>query len=693
MSPPAVRLLRLSRTGARTIWFLWLCVAVTLSIPPLWRHFDYARAGHPSIFWLFAGFVFAVPFVVTPLYQRVRTPSVRRLEPCLLLFVLVVAPLAYEPLATLTVGWLFLAAYVAGGTLMARIRPSSLSPLAQCSYSFATGFGILALPLALLGHFQVYRPWALIALLAALTALGWRQIPELLKMPLKLMERWSAGADTGRLAAALIIVLALVLAASGLAVALAPSITFDPLRFHLPLARHYAETGGLDVLTSDGYGYNPQNFELLLALGWVLGGQPAAQLITPAFSILFLLALFAAGRRMGLSRVAAGLGAVLAMAVPYVHWTGVNVKHDLIVGFFHLAGLLAYFEWRRTGATGWIYLGAFFAATSFGFKHPAAFGILGLAVLYIHAAWRHPRRWRAFAVCALIFFAAGTMWQMRSALLTGDPFYYYDLDQPLPGDHEAQVGSIGHRIRTIVTWPWRIHFDGQLFFRSDTDNPAGIVLLVFAPAWFLVRGRLSSEARAAVVFAAVSLLLWCAYVPLLRFVIAPLSILVMLTVGRVREWYEGGGSATRFTLRFAAGWSVAFSLCVMLILEVNSPQIKYYTGRIDRQGYLREALQTYRSLEFLSRHADPSDRILGIRNCSMAYAPNPSNFFCRYFDLNARDQIEEVEAAFRKPFFEWIVFPSTPRWEETVDRLSRPHGLKRVFTGEHYAVSRLTRPE
>ncbi len=671
-------------------WLAWLAGAAALSVAPFLWHLDYARSAHPQVFWVFAAFVAGVPLIVAPLYQRLRSARLWRIEPYLIGGLAVAVPLAYEPLATLVVAWLFLAAYAAGSTVLARLGLTTGSLTARLIYAFGLGFGILLWPLALFGELDLYRPWPLLILLALTTVLCWRRVPELARATRKLFAKWGTTAEFASLPVALAVVVATVLLVCGLAVALAPSITFDPLRFHLPLARHYAETGGLSVLKPDGYGYNPQNFEVLLTLGWVLAGQRAAQLISPLFTPLFALALFATGRRLGLGPAAAVLGAVLTTAVPYIHWDGVNVKHDVIVAFFQLAALIAYFEWRRTGNFRWIQFGTFLAATTFGFKHPAAFGILGLAALYIPAAWKQPRRLRAFASCAAIFLAFGTFWQVRAWVLAGNPFFYYDLSQPLPGDHAAQVGTLWNRIVTALTWPYRVHFEGHLFFRSDTSNPVGMLLFMFAPLWLLLRRRdRSPEARAALVFAGVALVLWSAYVPLLRFVIAPIAILVLLTVGRLYAWHASAGRLLRWSLRLATAWVVAFSLCVILILEINAPQGRYFTRQIDRRGYLRAALLTYPSLEALSSIAGPGDRVLGIHNCSMAYAPDPDLFYCRYFELDDPVQVEQIRASVTARSFKFVVRPSTPLWADVVRRLAAPRKVTEIYRDDHFAIDRL----
>lgn len=683
MSDPATYKLRLPERRALVIWLVWLAVAVALAAGPLARHFTYARQGHPNLFWVFVAALIGAAFLLPPAYQLLRRRGWWRREPLLLAGFPLAACLAMEPRATLVILWFAFSANGVGKLVNTKLGCVPASRPAALVLDFATGFGILFWPLVLLGHFQLLRPWPLLGLLALATVVWVGRIPCPFRNLAALYRRWGETPALARLGGATFVVMAGVLIAAGLAVALAPSIAFDPLRFHLPLAKYYAATGAIHPMPSDGYGYNPQNFEMLLGAGWVLAGQAAAQLVTPLFFVLFLAALFAVGRAAGLSRANAVIASGFAAAVPYIHWTGVNVKHDVPVALFQLAGLLAYLTWRRTGEFRWIYLGVFFAATSFGFKHPAAFGILGLAALYIPAAWRQPRRWRAFFWCGLIFLTLGAFWQVRSWVLTGDPFFYYNLSQPLPAEHAAQVGSLTQRLLTGLTWPWRVHFDGGLFFRSATVNPMGILLVVFAPLWLLLRRRWASpEARACLVFAAVSLVPWSLYVPLLRFVIAPISLLVLFTVDRALGWQ-------RASVRLAAAFTLLFSFCVILILEVNAPQFRYFTRQLDRRGYLSEALLTYRSLDALSRYAGPHDRVLSIWNCSMAYAPYPDQFYCTYFDPENPTHLATIRRDVRDPSFRFVILPTERRWLAILDRAAGGRPRTPLYTGEHYSLYRL----
>ncbi len=652
---------------------VWLLATLILTAPLLRWHLEFAAASHPKLFPAFAGFLVAAAFGLPAAYQFVRTRGCWKWEPVAFAAGAILVPAVYEPLGTLITVWLLLGCFGVGATAIEKLRFPAGPPLERLVLGAATGLGILVWPLTLLGHFGLLAPGPLLGLLAAATVAGAGSIQTLPALAGELYHKWTESDELRSPWIGLAICFAAVLLVCGLFTALPPSINYDALKFHLPLARHYAETSALVPLQSDNYGYNPQNFELLLTIGYRFAGQEAAELIAPAFTAIFTIALLAAGRRIGFSRAAAVTGAVFALAVPYIHMTGANVKHDLIVGFLQLASLLCYLTWREHRDVRWIFLGVFLAATGLGFKHPAAFGVIGLALLFIPAAWNSPKRWKVIGISALIGVSIGLFWQARSYALTGDPFVYYQFSQPLPEEHLEQVGTPLRRVRTLLTWPYLAHFEGTSFYRSVSPAPLGVLLVLLAPLWILLRpNRADPNALAALTFTVGALIPWAFYVPLLRFVTAPVALLVMLSMHRLISFAEEQGPAVRIPALAAAAYSAMFSLCVIAILEINAPQFDYLGGRIDRTGYLRQALATYRPLEVLRALVTPGDRVLGINNCSVAYAPDPDLFYCLDPSPDNPAQVAHVLDHVADRRFRFVILPRDAGWETKLEKADRP---------------------
>ena len=669
------------------MWFVWLAVAAALTWPLAWAPLAHARRTHPDLFPLFAGGLGVAALAGPLLYQRLRRGGWWRWELRLFAAVGIAVPFFYEPRATAVTLWVAAVMAGTGAWILGRLRLEPAGACRRLVFSFAFGFAFLAWALTALAMPGWFRPGALLLLLAGGTVLVWLERRSLIDALRGLDLAWRSGGEFGRPFAGWFVPAAWFVLLAGQAVSLAPSIAFDPIKFHLPLARHYAATGRLAPLPSEGYGYNPQNFELLLGLGWSLAGQAAAQLIPLVFLALFLAALWGVARAAGLGRAEAFGGCVLAAATPFLHWTGVQVKHDLLVGFLHLAALLAWFEWRSGGNLRWILAGLIFGAASLGCKHPAAFGLIGLAPLYLWAAWKERRRWPVLAGYAALAALIAAFWPLRAWWLGGHPFAGVDPAGPLVRVKDHVDSDFLRWLGWELSWPWRIHFDGRRFFHSPTDYPMGAALVLLLPVWLLWKRKTATpETRACLVFAWSALAFWTFHVSLLRFAAAPLAILVLFSAARAGAWFTRAGPAVRASLAAAVAWILFISLSTIALLEINGPQTGYFAGGIGKREYLRRVLLTYRSLEALRGVAGPEDAIFGVQNCSRLYAPFPERFYCEYYDPESPPDRFRLAYALQELTPRFLILPAASARPEILEEIAGGARRQPLYQGPHYWV-------
>src|SRR5205085_8598558 len=104
----------------------------------------------------------------------------------------------------------------------------------------------------------------------------------------------------------------------------------------------------------------------------------------------------------------------------------------------------------------------------------------------------------------------------------------------------------------------------------------------------------------------------------------------------------------------------AYVLCLALlaaaIIDVNVPQLRLFAGKLDAAGYLREALVTYPSLDYLRTKVTPGERVFGIGNCSAAYAPDPATFDC----VSPEDVVDwrRVAERIQRHDFRFVIVPN-----------------------------------
>ncbi len=206
-----------------------------------------------------------------------------------------------------------------------------------------------------------------------------------------------------------------------LIVSLHPPGLWDDTMYHLPLARHYLEQHSLTLNEYVRFPLVPQNVNLLIALGLLLGGDIMAQ----AFATLPLVVM------------AVGLLGILQRTTNTAFW-GIIAIISLVLlrpikstlGFAYIDNGLALFCWGATLAVvcwvddkqrhfSWLVIAGLLIGAAIGSKY---FGlvlgaILGCCILVVS---RSLKSTFIFGVIALL---TGSWWYIRSYLISGDPIH------------------------------------------------------------------------------------------------------------------------------------------------------------------------------------------------------------------------------------------------------------------------------
>jgi hypothetical protein len=641
------------------IWFAWLAAFFALTAKPFLWHVEYFKSPGPRFYTLF---LVALPVIATALliYSRLRRAKLWRYEPLAVAAVLAAAFLAYEPLATLVTLSVLAACYATGRAVRRRLALEIEDAAGDVAVSAAIGYGLLSYVLFWLGLAHLYYPVVFVLLITLPCAAFYREIPALGRACHRLWTHWAGDEELRRPLAGVLVVFGALFAAVTAMVTLAPSVVFDALKMHLTLAVTFAGQHSLHPLPLLDYSYFPQGVEVLMAASCALAGQPGAQMVAPVFFALALLLLASIVRRSGASRLSALAGMTAAVSMPFLHWSGSVAKNDMALALYQLAALDAYLRWRENGRFRWIWLGTFLLATSFGVKHVALLGGVAIGLLYLHAVWREKRRWLAVATLGVIFAVFGLCWHARAYWLTGNPVYPERLSHSVSLDIRGRPRTLGQKILYRTSRPWRLLYNGKPFFESPLEYPMGVVLLMSLPVWLLMRRREGSPVeRACLLFVAVALAYWVYHIPALRYALAPLGLLVALTAARLPWLGAAYGRWCGGTVAAALTYALLFGACGILIVEVNAPQICYFARRLDKAGYLREAMRTYRSIEFLRGAAKPGERIFGVGNGSYAYAPEPANMQC-YMNRNevyTDTDAQRIRAILLAGDFQYLIVP------------------------------------
>ena len=610
------------------MWLAWLLLAGCVAARYFRWEVDYFRSPGPIFHALL---VWAMPLFgcVCAGYLWLRRGGLWRFEAPVVAAFAGVCLLLYAPVATLAIALLFAACMAAGGGVARRLRIAFENSAEVVTLGFGLGCAALVPALFALGLLHLYYAWVFVLLLMIPCVVFWR---DGLRGMAAVGRVLTASDGLRHPLAGIAVVFGALATILALASFLAPSVAFDPLAMHLASARQYAEQHGLDVLPSLDYSYYPQGCEVLMALAWSLGGQAAAQMISPLFWVLSLVLLVVVGRSSGLSKAAAFAGVIAAAMMPFAHWSGANAKNDAAMVFFQTAALYAFLRWQASREKAWIFAGAIFLGSTFAVKHVALFGAVPLFCFFLYAC----RRWRPAVAFCLIVAALGFYWHARTWILTGNPVYPSKLIQSVKaaGRKQNRFAGWGQIRRLTGFWkvPWRAQFGGMSAFESPLPNPMGIALLVFLPLALVTRGPKTPARRACLLFCAIYLGYWMITLGMVRYAILPISLLVVLLVGKAAAFYdEPGNWGVRASIAGAFAGVLLFSALGMAIIELNAPMVGLFTRRISSGQYLDLALRTHRSLWWLDG-VHTQSKVFGFDNCSRAYAPEPAKYYCAYND-------------------------------------------------------------
>jgi hypothetical protein len=430
---------------------------------------------------------------------------------------------------------------------------------------------------------------------------------------------------------------------------LTPPVTFDAVYYHLPLVQTYAESQRLALVPAITQSMYPQAGELLLTLGYVLGGMPAAQILPALIGVIYLWLTYRLGRCCRLGHSAALLGTAIAAAFPFLHWSFSVPKNDGLLALFQLSSLYCLLQWHAGRGSRWILFSAFLLGHGFGVKHTALFFTAGLAPLLTLAVWRSARRLRLAAASALLFILAGFYWHIDLWMRTGSPVFI--------GDHGRRSRSRAQRTLDVAAIPWILHFEGQRRFESPSPSPAGVIFLLLTPAllWLPRPRRWSPPAKVCAFAAGACLVPWLVAVPMLRYAIPAFSIVALGLGAAVVAAGRQAGRLPRRVWVAAAGYGFLFSLPVMMTFEVNSLQVAFLMRRVNEREYLEQAIPATQPL-FRLRMKEPDARVFGVENCSRLYAPRPFSFACTLCTSDGSCGFDETIPR----LFDYVIVPDRP---------------------------------
>jgi hypothetical protein len=336
----------------------------------------------------------------------------------------------------------------------------------RAALRLTAGLGLTALMLslaALAGRFS-YAPVVLGVLAAIGGVLAARDAWRTRRTPASpaTVAPWIRGTSMAVLACA-------VLAGAG---AIAPVTDDDALAYVVPIARHIADSGALQVWTDQARSMWPQSQQVLLAFLLHLGGDRLGA-VTALEWLLCLGVVSALARRVCEQTEHVGAALIIALGAPVVAFQVASAKEDLLLvaasaaTAFCLAGSGDVVELAAAGL---------FAGIAAGAKYPGAF--VAAAAMSWPLVRRRPHAIRDTVVVALCAAASGGLWYGLNLWRYGNPVAPFVFGVAATALDAATVRDYidayrpGRGLAAFLLTPARIFLEPAVFGgRANIFNP------------------------------------------------------------------------------------------------------------------------------------------------------------------------------------------------------------------------------
>ena len=309
---------------------------------------------------------------------------------------------------------LALVSYVVGKRCTERLTYGSLA--GEVALSTTLGLGVVASLLLALGLLDLLYPWS-VAALVALTQLACLRTWKTLIARCRAVDRRSLARPSVLLLAGI--------GLSGLFVAcllaLYPSTGFDATLYHLPQARSFIENHEISFSPELRYPVFPHLHDVLFSGVLLFGGDSAPALVQTLSTLLVALGLYAWGleffsRRVGLWAAAVWLGNPLVVSFGSKAYVDVG-----LAAFTTMAGL-AFAQWLRHRAPGWLALSGAFCGFAAATKYHGLFFVATLSLAGVVACVRQ-RRFKLAVVLPAAALLVALPWYARIYYHTGNPVF------------------------------------------------------------------------------------------------------------------------------------------------------------------------------------------------------------------------------------------------------------------------------
>ena len=569
------------------------------------------------------------------------------------LFLLVIFLVSPNAKALLTLIWLVLIALGMGDWLLTHWLHLDAPRFDRLLLSFGLGMGGLSLivtSLASISFFEGIIPalsflprllftWPVLVVLILLTVLFTPAFIHRWFIPIldhfRKLESSKLPLFTG------VVGLGAILVVGPLLWALAPSIRYDSLMYHLSVPEIYVRNRGMIPIPEAFNSYWAHYAEMLYTLALLTAGQPLPGLMHLSFGLAATGMTFSFSRKIAGSKVA-WIAGMLFASTPIIGYEAGTAYIDLFLTFYIVSVYYGILTWWQTGKPTWLVISGLLAGFALGIKMNAAVILLPLGIVLLCAlimryrsAMKVMNGLFRFGIPALILLSP---WLVRDYLWTGNPvfpMFNSIFRSPLwVKEYDIFSGSSTSTsllLRLLSLPVTLITQSNRTFYREGPNASLGILPLLGLPWFYLTSSYLTRNLRrwgaGLFIFLALSFFVSGHFSLLARYLLPLFPLLALLSALNVHtlwlllERSRGtrwiglaflllsmlyiGSSRVLFTLR---GWQILDRYPVGAAL-----------GFEPQDQFLTRAISVYPALQYLNRLPENQVDVLSIGNESLLY--------------------------------------------------------------------------
>lgn len=421
--------------------------------------------------------------------------------------------------------------------------------------------------------------------------------------------------------------------------ALAPSIRYDALTYHLGVPEIYIQAGRMVEVRESFNSYWSHYIEMIFTLALLVSGQPLPGLLHFTAGLAATGMVYSIGKRLSGTRVGL-VAACIFYSIPLVNYESATVYIDLFLTLFIVGAYFAGFIWWKDGQAGWLVLSGIFAGLAVGSKLTAGPMLVPYGIMLVIGLLKRYKLsgqfWRSlfnFGFPAVLLLSP---WLVRDWLWTSNPvfpIYNSFFHSPLwtgatwKGQDIFTFKAFSvERIKFFLTLPWTLTVETKRFYREGTSGMLAGVILLSIPWLYAWHPHLTAPVRkyslGILVLSISAFLFTFNFATLARYAIPVYAMLSVLAALNIEIIWKFATSSRYKTLLSIALIALAFVyiFSTRLVMTGRGYQIperypyQVMLGFETQDDFLSRSLPVYNSLKYIDAQGNGEHKVLSIGN-------------------------------------------------------------------------------